>query len=322
MEKLAKIFASFGRLYSWLVWSPLEPGEEKQQLNARRVLTLVAAMVLIFVIYALFVPAPAKYVGEFRETLPENAQSRSGDEHDGAIAQATLATQKAFSNSAGGSSLSGPGGAHGHGSSGQDRNTSMVLSRPGANSSNELSAGMKFTVRLLDQLTISDQAVPVIAEVTHGVFNDSGGGIKEGSRLFGMAQFQNGGESAQIQFQSISDSSGIVRNLQGVALEEDGQAGVAGDVHSKSLRNTTGQFVSRFIGAYAEGSQDRDFMGNSKGGAENGLRNAVAETAKDRTTAYAEDLKKEHQWIEIPAGKEVTVILTQTFTFNEPGVSQ
>ena len=164
--------------------------------------------------------------------------------------------------------------------------------------------------------------MPVIAEVTHGAFSDSGGGIKEGSRLFGMAQFQNGNERAQIQFQSLADGSGIVRNIQATALDESGQAGVAGEVHSKSLQNTAGQFVTRFIGAYAEGSQQRDFLGNSRGGAENGLLNAVSETAKDRASAYADDLKKEHQWIEVPVAKEITVILTQTFTFNDPGAIQ
>lgn len=195
----------------------------------------------------------------------------------------------------------------------------MILNRPGVNGGNQLAAGLKFSVRMLDKLTIGDQGVPVIAEVTHGAFADSGGGIKEGSRLFGMAQFPNGSERAQIQFQSISDPSGIVRSIQAIALESDGQTGVAGDVHSKSLRNTAGQFVTRFVAAYAEGSQQRDFLGNSRGGAENGLLNAVGETAKDRTNAYAEDLKKEHQWIEIPAGTEFSVILTQTFTFSEPG---
>jgi hypothetical protein len=324
MEKLKSFFKSVGRRVASILWKPLEQGEERAQINLHGILILVVALAGTFTVGALIFPSQPKYIGEFREALPKEMEKTHDDDRDRALAKLTDTTQKAFSRTANGaSSVNGAGGGSAaNGSSGQDRNTPMVFNRPGVNSGNQLAAGVKFTVRLLDQLTIGEQAVPVIAEVTHGAFTDAGGGIKEGSRLFGMAQFQNGSERAQIQFQSISDSSGIVRPIQSMALAGDGQAGITGDVHSKSLRNATGQFVTRFVAAYAEGSQQRDFLGNSRGGAENGMLNAVAETAKDRTNAYAEDLKKEHQWIEIGTAKEFTVILTQTFTFNEPGVSQ
>ncbi len=321
MEKLAGVFTFFPRMISWLLWKPLEPGEEKRQFNSRRALVVVGILSSLFTLYALIAPAPAKYVGEFRETLSPEAQQKVDVEREQAIKQATNTAQKAFSNFSGGSGGT-LGGGQRSGGTANDRNTAMILARPGVNSSNQLAAGVKFSVRLLDKVTISDQGVPVIAEVTHGVFNDSGGGIKEGSRLFGMAQFQNGAERAQVQFQSISDPSGIVRQIQGIGIGADGQTGIAGDVHSQSLKNTAGQFVTRFIGAYAEGTQQRDFLGNSRGGATNGLLNAVAATAQDRTNAYAQDLQKEHQWIEIPQSAEITVVLTQTFTFREPGVTQ
>jgi hypothetical protein len=321
VEKLKRLLRLVKSAISWTVWKPLELGEERAQINAKRLFILLDCLVIIFTLFALIVPATPKYIGEFHERLPPEAQHSSADEQ--AIALATATTQKAFSGGMGRATGNSNqrSQAQGGGAGEADRNTSMIQNRPGVNSGNQLAAGMKFTVRLLDGLNLSDQAVPVIVEVTRGVFNDSGGGIKEGSRLFGTAQFQNGSERAQIQFRSISDPSGIVRNIQGVALDGDGQSGVAGNIHSKSLRNTAGQFVTRFIGAYAEGSQQRDFFGNTRGGAENGLLNAVGETAKDRTSAYADQLKKEHQWIEVPKDKEIAVILTQTFTFNEPGVS-
>jgi hypothetical protein len=320
MDKLTGFLSFFPRMVSWLLWRPLEPGEEKSQFNSPRVLIFVGVLAGLFTLYALIAPAPPKYVGEFRETLPPEAQKKIDADREQAIKQATNTAQKAFSNLSGGGNSIGSGQRSGV--SANDRNSTMILARPGVNSSNQLAAGMKFSVRLLDKVTISDQAVPVIAEVTHGVFNDSGGGIKEGSRLFGVAQFQNGAEHAQIQFQSISDPSGIVRPIQGVGIGSDGQTGVAGDVHSRSFKNTAGQFVSRFVGAYAEGTEQRDFLGNSRGGATNGLLSAVAATAQDRTNAYAQDLQKEHQWVEIPKSTEITVVLTQTFTFREPGVNQ
>lgn len=321
MERLAGFFAFFPRLISWLLWKPLEPGEEKRQFNSQRVLIVVGLLTSLFTLYALIAPAPAKYVGEFRETLSPEAQKSVDAEREKVINQATNTVQKAFSNFSAGSGAVNGGQRTSNGTA-NELNSLMILSRPGVNSSNQLAAGMKFSVRLLDKVTISDQAVPVIVEVTRGVFNDSGAGIEEGSRLFGIAQFQNGAERAQIQFQSISDPSGIVRQIQGVGIGSDGQTGIAGDVHSQSLKNTAGQFVSRFVGAYASGSQQRDFLGNSRGGATNGLLNAVAATAEDRTNAYAQDLQKERQWIEIPQATEITVVLTQTFTFREPGVAK
>jgi len=319
MEKLSKLFGNLGSAISWLIWKPQEPGDEKKQFNMKRLMILVCVLSGLFTIAALFMPSPPKYVGEFHENLPNDGLKGQADEK--AIAAMTATAQKAFSHTSSNSPFQGnTSGRNQAGSS--DRNTAMVLNRTGINGGNQLPAGVKFTVRLLDKVTIGDQSVPVIAEVTGGAFNDAGGGIKEGSRLFGMAQFQNGSERAQIQFQSIADSSGMVRNIQGVGIGPDGQAGVAGDIHSNGLKNVAGQFVTRFIGAYAEGSQQRDFLGNSRGGAQNGLLNAVGATAKDRTNAYAEDLKKEHQWIDIPQGTEVIVILTQAFTFREAGVQQ
>ncbi len=318
MERIKKMLSGVRGGIGWLIWKPREPGEEKLQINTKRLLIVVALATLIFTAVALVAPAPAKYVGEFHEKLDtqERGEAEAAREHD--IVKATEMTQRAFSFAGGGG-----GTQQGRrGSSGSDRNSSMILNRPGINAGNQLPAGTKFIVRLMDKVTIGNQAVPVIAEVTRGFLNDNGGGITEGSRLFGSAQFQNGAERAVIQFQSIASPSGLVRNIQGIAIGTDGQAGVNGNIRSNSMKNTAGQFASRFIGAYASGSQQRDFLGNSRGGAKNGLLNAVSETAQDRSNAYAEDLKKEHQWIEIPLDTEVTVILTQTFTFKEPGVSQ
>ena len=319
MEKLVLLFAKIGRLLDWLIWTPLEPGEVKRQLNIRNFYVLIGIIAVGFIVFALFVPSTPTYVGEFKEIVPPEQQKQMDEDREQALVKLTATTEKAFS-IVKNTNSSGNGGRVGR--SEPDRNTSMIINRPGVNSANQLPAGAKFTVRILEKLTVGDQGMPLIAEVVRGVFNDSGGGIKEGSRLFGMAQFQNGSDRAQIQFQSLADLSGIVRNIQSIALEADGQAGVAGDVHTKGLANAAGQFASRFIGAYAEGSQRRDFLGNSQGGVENGVLNAVGATARDRATNYAEDLKKENQWIEIPKNKEVTVILTQTFTFNEPGGSQ
>ena len=322
MERLKKILSVFPKTVSWVIWYPQEPGENKAQFNFKRIGIVVGALTLVFVVSALFMPDGAEYVGDFREVLPQEDQKKLMEVREKNMQRATETTQKYFSGSSDkrGTVAYAPQGQSS--ASPTDRNTSMVLSRPGVNIGSQLAAGLKFSVRLMDKLSVADQGVPVIAVVTRGVFNESGGGIEEGARLFGLAQFQGGAERAQIQFQSISDKSGIVREIKGVAIDQDGQAGVSGDVHSKAAKNVAGQFISRFVGAYAAGSMERDVQGNSKGGVQNGLMNAVSETAKDRTQSYADNLKKEAEWIEIAGGQEVTVILTAPFTFREPGVSQ
>jgi hypothetical protein len=60
-------------------------------------------------------------------------------------------------------------------------------------------------------------------------------------------------------------------------------------------------------------------LGATQGGVQNGLDNAVAKTAQDRANAFGEDMKKEHQWIDLQAGTPVVAVLSQSFVFRDPG---
>ncbi len=97
--------------------------------------------------------------------------------------------------------------------------------------------------------------------------------------------------------------------------------GLQGEVHSDSLKNSTGQFITTFVGAMAAGSLERDFMGNSKGGITNGLLQGVSETAKARAQKYGESLKEERSWIEVSGGQECEAILNQSFNMIESEVN-
>ena len=101
----------------------------------------------------------------------------------------------------------------------------------------------------------------------------------------------------------------------------DGQVGVEGRIHSDAIKNTIGETITRFIGAYAQGSIQQGSLGAAPGGSENGLKNAVAETANARADAWGEDLKKEKKWIELEAGTESYAVLTQSFVFRDPGAT-
>ena len=63
----------------------------------------------------------------------------------------------------------------------------------------------------------------------------------------------------------------------------------------------------------------RGAFGANDGGVSNGLKNAVAQTAKERASSMAEAMKKEKKWIEISAGVETLAVLSQTFAFKDPG---
>ncbi|MGK5090142.1 hypothetical protein WDW86_21545, partial [Bdellovibrionota bacterium FG-2] len=85
------------------------------------------------------------------------------------------------------------------------------------------------------------------------------------------------------------------------------------------LKNTIGQTVTRFIAAYAQGSMTRNSNGDSAGGSQNGMLNAFGQTAQDRGQAWADGMKKEKKWIELPPGAEALAVLSQPFTFKDQG---
>ncbi|MFN9066383.1 MAG: hypothetical protein ACK5V3_04090 [Bdellovibrionales bacterium] len=111
------------------------------------------------------------------------------------------------------------------------------------------------------------------------------------------------------------------RPLSAIGVGSDGQVGVDGRVHSETMKNVIGQTMTRFIGAYAEGSMQRGSLGENPGGAENGLKNAISETAQDQAERWADDLKKEKRWIEISNRTEFYAVLTANFAFRDPGAT-
>lgn len=211
-------------------------------------------------------------------------------------------------------------GGGGGGSSG-DRNTSMVMTRGGLDSKTQLPPGSRIRVRLLERATISAQSMPVIGVVSADILHEDTVVLPEGSKLFGEVSFDDSSERAHIAWRSLQFPDGRERQLSAIGVGSDGQVGIEGRVHSEAVKNTIGQTITRFIGAYAEGSMSRGQLGASEGGHSNGMKNAIAETAKDRANAWAEDLRKEKKWIELDAGTESLAVLNQAFTFRDPGAT-
>ena len=208
----------------------------------------------------------------------------------------------------------------GHGGSGtQNKNAAMILTRDGTDTRGSLPAGTRIAIRLTNRVVISNQSMPVIGIITADVVNENDIAIPKGAKVLGAATFDSTSERAAIDWKTIILPDGRERQFQAIGVSQDGQAGIEGKVSSDALKNTVGETLTQFISSYAEGSMSRGAFGASDGGVSNGLKNAVAQTAKERASNMAETMKKEKKWIEISAGIETLAVLSQTFAFKDPG---
>lgn len=215
-------------------------------------------------------------------------------------------------------SAMGYGGSGGSGST-RNRASGMIVSREGVVSQTQLPPGSRIRVGLTERVIVSTQAMPVIGIVLSDCEQDGVVAIPKGSKLFGDISYDPDSKRGQLSWRSIQLANGRIRQFDAISTSSDGQAGVAGKVHSDALKNTIGQTMTRFVGAYAEGSMERTAFMGSPGGKQNGFKNAVAETAKDQADRMADGLKKEREWLELNPGQEFFAILTQSFRFRDPG---
>lgn len=199
------------------------------------------------------------------------------------------------------------------------RNGPMILTPKGFDVRNQLPPGTRIPLKLNQKATVSVQGMPVMAVVVSDVVQGNDVAIPEGSLCLGEISFDDSMGRAQVSWRTLHLPDGRERQIAGLAASSDGQIGIEGTVHSDSFKNTAGQLASRFISAFAEGSMPRGSLGASPGGYENGFKNAIAETAKDRGDIWADDLKKQKKWIEIDSNENFIAILTQPLTFRDPG---
>lgn len=222
------------------------------------------------------------------------------------------------------SSIRGYRAAMGHSASGgtspsRSRNGSMIIAREGLDPSSQLPPGSRVRVRLLERVVVSSQSMPVIGIVTEDCTLDGTLAIPKGSSVFGEVVFDSDLRRGVLTWRSIQIGGTRVRQFDALSTALDGQAGIEGRIHSDALKNSVGQTMTRFIGAYAEGSMERSSFFGNPGGKENGLKNAVAETAKDQAERMADRMKKEREWLELKPETEFLALLTQPFRFRDPG---
>lgn len=283
------------------------PFSDKRDVNWSAVRNVCLGLAALSIVGILFMPAPKEERGfkEREDSLPV--------ETDSPLTQGPQTVDMSAYRSAMG--YTSAGGSN----SNRNRASGMVLSREGTDSHTQLHPGTRIKVRLTERVVVSTQAMPVIGIVVSDYEQDGAVAIPKGSKIFGEVSYDPDSKRGQLSWRSIQLSNGRVRQFEALSTSTDGQAGVEGKVHSDALKNTIGQTMTRFVAAYAEGSMERTAFMGSPGGKENGLKNAVAETAKDQADRMADEMKKEREWLELNSDQEFFALLTQPFRFRDPG---
>jgi type IV secretory pathway VirB10-like protein len=312
-----------------MIFKEKVPLTNRKDLNTAGIVKVAACLVAVLAIALLFMPTEKHEQADFHERVTAtgsvSSEPKDSDPTNQAIeelkaSQANLRNMPKPNLYSGGvpNAYSGAGGGS---SVGDSRNASMILGRGGSDSKNALTVGTRVNIMLSQGLTIANQTMPVTGIVSADVISDSSLAIPEGSKIIGEASFDESNGRANLSWKTIVTPDGRERQFSAISVGRDNQVGVEGNVKSNTLKNTVGQVLTEFIGAYASGSMTSGMLGSTEGGVQNGLKSAVAKTAQDRANSFGEDMKKEHQWIELQAGTSVVAVLSQSFVFRDPGAT-
>lgn len=310
-----------------LIFKDALPFTKKRDVNWKVVCNVLIVGVVVGIFVILVLPAPKQEQKNFYEKADGRISSGSGSSArennptEDALAQLqgarnqNLSASRALDFSGHSDRLSGGGGIN------QNRNSSMILSRGGLDAKTQLPPGSRIMVKLDQAMTLDSHSMPIIVTVTKDVIQEDGVAIPEGAKIFGDARFDDNSERVQVNWKTIQLPNGAMKPFSGIGIGHDGQVGIEGNVHSEAAKNAIGQTVTRFISAYADGSMQRGAFGGNPGGHDNGMKNAIAETAKDRANSWGEDMKKERKWVELQPGISFFAVVTQAFQFRDPGNS-
>lgn len=310
-----------------LFYKEPQPLQTRRDIHWKRIAQCAGGAIGVFVLGVLLLPSPTPETTVFHEKADPGSTSLKAANQDNDPTRETLAQLQAARVNANAvpSSLDHlyrtTSGGRGAGAGQGDRSASMVLMRGGQESRNQLPRGSRVPIRLVEPVIVAGQAMPVTGVVTREVVQENSVAIPEGARVLGEVSLDSTLDRAQVTWREVIFPDGKSRPLQAVGVGLDGHMGIKGNVHSDAVKNTVGQTLTRFIGAYAEGSMSRGQFGAAEGGHENGIKNAIAATAQDRAEAWAEDMKEERRWIELKAGSESLAVLNQPFVFRDPGTT-
>lgn len=310
-------------IFKDLIYKEQKPFTNKREINWKFLSKLGIALVLFMVMAVIMIPPKVPTQEVFHEntqsgvavTSTENNPTEQTTEQfqKGSVNLQTVPTSldQLYAPSGGGLAQKSSGG--------REKNATMILSRSGNDAKNQLSTGTRIFIRTADKIVVSTQAMPLVGFVMKDVTHDDELAIPQGSKVQGSVSFDDSSERATINLTSIIFPDGRERQISAVAIGADEQLGVEGNIKSNAFQNTAGLALTRFIGAYAQGSMSSGQLGAQSGGSKNGMKNAISATAEDRASAYAEDMKKQKKWIELTNGTQFTAVLNQSFIYKEPG---
>ncbi len=309
MQKVTRKISDLGKKLS-AVFFRKSILSTKYEINFKTIRTLALTFFFIFVGIVMLMPDERSV--EFSEKRVPPSQTKNSDSEASISPTERTGTANSLWDSPRPSIPSGAGGG-----TQINHNTSMILGAKSGNAKVQLRAGVRLPLRIMDKFIVSNEPVPILAELLLDATTDAGLRLPAGTRFYGEASFQKGRERATVQFRQVSLPDGQIRPAAGLAVGKDGQPGIAGRVYSDGLKNTAGSVLTTFVGGLAAGSVETDFMGRSRGGIENGLLTAVAATAKERTQSYGEKMKAEREWIEVTAGAECDVLLSDSMNLQQ-----
>ncbi|MGZ3772735.1 MAG: TrbI/VirB10 family protein [Pseudobdellovibrionaceae bacterium] len=285
---------------------------KKIELNLSSIKWMGIILTLVFICVIMLLPedVPVQFTARMAEESGSSLNTEHTDQNKRTIGSSKQLWAAPRHESYG---LSGGGGVE------INYNTSMLLGASEGNAKTQLRSGTRLPLRILDKVIVSQDSVPVLAELLLDGMTESGLRMPAGTKFYGEASFTKGAERAQIIFKQISLPNGQIKNLTAKALGKDGHPGIPGRIYSDGAKNTAGQVLTTFVGGLAAGSVQTDVFGRSKGGLENGLLNAVAETARSKAQSYGENLKTEREWIEIQSGTECDALLSESMDLQYGG---
>lgn len=324
MEIAAKLYSIEGLKESFL--KEPKPFTSKRDIHWHKLGWIAGGTLVVVILVILFLPAAKPVQEVFHEKSSQSGGSSGGNLENNPTQDTVRQLEEAQvgSNTVHGSldhlyaSSGGRSMAAGGGSPSADRSSSMIITR-GGDSKSRLSSGTRIKVRLAEDLVVSNQSVPLIGLVAADVHGDSVLAIPKGAKLLGEASFNESTERASVVWRSVVMPDGRERAISALSVGSDSQEGVRGNVRSEAIKNSVGQTLTQFVGAYAAGSMNTGVFGANQGGHRNGMKNAIAATATARANSLGEDLQKESKWIELQGGSELTAILNQPFVFRDPG---
>ncbi|MCB9072291.1 MAG: hypothetical protein H6623_01620 [Bdellovibrionaceae bacterium] len=293
------------------------PFTEKRDLNWPLIKKLSIFGVIALVLVLLVLPEPEAQVESFSEERPQTLAERESE-----IEKINNDTLDLLSK---GQSRNSPskGLNHLYGAQASDsskHSSSMVIARTDLNSGNTMPMSSTIPLTISTDVKVEGSQIPIMALVTNDVYYKESLAIPKGSSMFGHASVSES-DRVHIDWSLVQFANGEEKKIQATSMGFDGRIDIPGESHGNGVTNAFGHTLSKVVAAYAEGSKETGPLGANRGGHTNGVRNAVAETARDRSEAWAQDLQKQVRWITLKAGTNFHALVTQPFVFRDPGAT-